>query len=97
MFLSPVSTSHSEQSNKQHRSSVPTPATVYLISEFHLVVSEQSLPETFFKLVFNLLKRCFDISPTNGADFISTLWWKDSRQIKDFAINHTDTLENAAV
>lgn len=30
------------------------------------------LARKIFQLIFNLLKRCFDISPTSGADFIST-------------------------
>lgn len=91
--VSLVSTAHSEQSNQQHQSCVPAPAAVYLISECHSVISERGLPETFFQLVFNLLKRRLDTGPTNGADFISTsgeegftLW------IKALASNHTDTL-----
>lgn len=48
MWLSLVSTSYSEQSNKQRWSSVPAPAADYLISECHPVISERRLPEFFF-------------------------------------------------
>lgn len=95
MWLPLVSTSHSEQSNKQRRSSVPVPAAVYLISECHSVISERRLPETFFQLVFNLLKRLpwhqsyqwhwFHFNLREGGVGFTL-------RIKALASNHTDTL-----